>query len=137
MGRPLDTPQRRLPTGVELLHAADIAQLLADRTRLGILSLLLPDAELSVGEIAAHLERPVPAVSQHLAKLKNGRLVVARREGTAMMYSLCGEHVALLVENLLQHTEHELFLEPPHHSAARAEAAASEPGSALGLAEAR
>lgn len=117
MGKPLETPERRLPSEVELLHAADLAQLLADRTRLGILSLLLPDAELPVGEIAARLERPVPATSQHLAKLKNGRLVVARRQGTAMYYSLAGEHVSLLVENLLQHTEHELFLEPPHHGA--------------------
>lgn len=115
MGAPTHSPERRLPTGVELLHAADIAQLLADRTRLGILSLLLPDTELSVGEIATRLERPVPAVSQHLAKLKHGRLVTARREGTSIFYRICGEHVALLVENLLQHTEHELFMDPPHH----------------------
>lgn len=116
MGRPLETPERRLPTEVELQHAAEVAQLLADKTRLGILSLLLPDNELPVGEIAARLARPVPATSQHLAKLKAGRLVVARRQGTAMYYSLSGEHVSLLLENLLQHTEHELFPEPPHHS---------------------
>ncbi len=37
MGAPTHSPERRLPTGVELLHAADIAQLLADRTRLRML----------------------------------------------------------------------------------------------------
>jgi len=132
MGKPLETPERRLPSEVELLHAADLAQLLADRTRLGILSLLLPDAELPVGEIAARLERPVPATSQHLAKLKNGRLVVARRQGTAIYYSLAGEHVALLIENLLQHTEHELFLEPPHHGVrATVSAGAADPVSGV------
>lgn len=117
MGKPAETPAMRQPTATELDHAASVLQLLADRTRLGILSLLLSGAELSVGEIAQMLDRPVPAVSQHLAKLKSGRLVLARRDGTSIMYRLCGEHVALLVENLLQHTEHELFVEPPHHSA--------------------
>lgn len=116
MGRPLETPERRVPTEVELQHAANVAQALADKTRLGILSLLLSDTELSVGEIATKLGRAVPSTSQHLAKLKTGRLVVVRRQGTAMIYSLAGEHVSLLVENLLQHTEHELFPEPPHHS---------------------
>lgn len=115
MGKPAETPAIRQPTGTELEHAAAVLQLLADRTRLGILSLLLPGAELSVSEIAQLLERPVPAVSQHLAKLKSGRLVLSRREGTSIRYRLCGEHVSLLVENLLQHTEHELFAEPPHH----------------------
>lgn len=118
MGKPIDTPPTRQPTAVELDHAASVLQLLSDRTRLGIIALLLPGAELSVGEIAQRLDRPVPAVSQHLSKLKGGRLVLARREGTSIMYRLCGEHVSLLVENLLQHTEHELFAEPPHHSSA-------------------
>lgn len=116
MGRPSETPAVRQPTEAELDHAASVLQVLSDRSRLGIISVLLPGQELSVGEIAQQLDRPVPAISQHLAKLKNGRLVVARREGTSMKYRLRGEHVSLLVENLLQHTEHELFSEPPHHT---------------------
>lgn len=117
MGRPLEATAVRQPTASELEHAATVIQLLADRTRLGILALLLPGTELSVGEISALLDRPIAAVSQHLAKLKGGRLVFSRREGTSIRYRLSGEHVALLVENLLQHTEHELFADPPHHGA--------------------
>lgn len=109
----------RTPSPFELDHAASVLQLLADRTRLGVLSILLSDGELSVGDIAQRLERPTPAISQHLAKLKTGRLVTARRDGTSMLYRLQGEHVAELVRNLLHHTEHELFEDPPHHSSDR------------------
>lgn len=117
MGKPNATPPLREPTAAELDHAASVLQLLSDRTRLAIISLLVPDIELSVGEIATRLERPVPAISQHLAKLRTGKLVLSRRDGTSIRYRLCGEHVSSLVENLLQHTEHELFAEPPHHRA--------------------
>lgn len=129
MGRPdaERPPAPRQPSPAELEHAAGVLQLLADRTRLGILALLASGGELSVGEIAEHLERPVPAVSQHLAKLKGGTLVLTRREGTSIHYRLGGEHVADLVENLLQHTEHALFADPPHHTAVTTGVPAGEP----------
>jgi DNA-binding transcriptional ArsR family regulator len=119
MGRPDVTAALRHPTETELDHAASVLQLLSDRSRLGIIAILLDGDESSVGDIARRLDRPVPAISQHLAKLKSGRLVLARREGTSILYRIGGEHVSALVENLLQHTEHELFAEPPHHTAAR------------------
>ncbi|GAA2177965.1 hypothetical protein GCM10009847_06120 [Leucobacter tardus] len=129
MGRPdaEHPPAPRQPSPAELEHAAGVLQLLADRTRLGILALLASGGELSVGEIAEHLERPVPAVSQHLAKLKGGTLVLTRREGTSIHYRLGGEHVAELVENLLQHTEHALFADPPHHTAVNRGVSAENP----------
>lgn len=117
MDKPSVAHALRTPSPFELDHAASVLHLLADRTRLGVLSILLTGDELSVGEIAERLDRQVPAISQHLAKLKAGRLVAARRDGTSMMYRLQGEHVAELVKNLLHHTEHELFVDPPHHSA--------------------
>ncbi|WP_175637306.1 ArsR/SmtB family transcription factor [Sinomonas mesophila] len=75
-----------LPSDADLDGAAELARLVADRTRLGILALLAP-RELSVGEIAQKLNRPVASVSQHLAKLRIGRLVSSRRAGTTI-YSL-------------------------------------------------
>ena len=59
--------------------------------------------------IAEALDRPTPAVSQHLAKLRAGHLVTARREGTTIYYSQANEHVSALVTNVLQHTEHTLY----------------------------
>lgn len=128
MGKPTTTPEPRQLTDSELDYAASLMQLLADQTRLGILAALLPGAEVSVGELAEQLERPLPAISQHLAKLRHGRLVSSRREGTSVRYRFCGEHVAALLENLFQHTEHELFLEPPHHSGERLLGAADARG---------
>lgn len=115
MGEAQGRPQQRDVTPLELDHAASVLQVLSDRTRLAIVAMLAPDAELSVSEIAVRLDRPVPAVSQHLAKLRAGQLVSTRREGTSIHYRLGGAHVSNLVLNLLQHTEHELFMDPPHH----------------------
>ena len=56
--------------------------MLADRTRVKIL-LALRDGEQSVGDLAAAMHKPTPGVSQHLAKLRLARMVVARHEGTA------------------------------------------------------
>ena len=99
---------------VGLDEAVDILRLLADRTRLEIL-VLLGDGERAVGAIAAAVGRPVPGVSQHLAKLRGGHLVTARREGTTVYYALSSEHVEALVTNVIQHSEHVVYAVPPHH----------------------
>ena len=105
---------RKSPPQVDLNEAVEVLRLLADPTRWAILS-LLDGAELSVGAIAEQLGRPVPAVSQHLAKLRTGRLVSTRRDGTSIFYTQPDEHVAALVTNVLHHTEHVLYDRPPHH----------------------
>lgn len=98
----------------ELARAVEVLRLLADRTRLEVLA-LLDGAELSVSDLASALGRPLPAVSQHLAKLRAGRLVSARRDGVKVLYSQPDEHVAALVTNVLHHAEHLLYETPPHH----------------------
>lgn len=95
--------------------AVDVLRLLADGTRLAILASLRDGASTSVSALAAEVDRPVPAVSQHLAKLRAGRLVRSRREGTTVLYSTANEHVDQLVTHVLQHSEHLLFDVPPHH----------------------
>lgn len=105
---------RATPDDVRLDEAVDVLRLLADRTRLEIL-VLLSGGERAVGAIAAEVGRPVPGVSQHLAKLRGGRLVTTRREGTTVFYSLSSEHVDALVTNVIQHSEHVLYDVPPHH----------------------
>ena len=110
----MTTMTTNLTDAADLDHAVDILRLLADRTRLAVLA-LLDGTELSVTAIAEALDRPTPAVSQHLAKLRAGHLVMARREGTTIYYSQTNEHVSALVTNVLQHTEHTLYPVPPHH----------------------
>lgn len=106
-----------LPSDADLDGAAELARLVADRTRLAILA-LLAQRELSVGEIAQKLHRPVAAVSQHLAKLRIGRLVSSRRAGTTIYCALANEHVGALVTNILEQSEHTLYDRPPHHERA-------------------
>ena len=98
----------------EIDYAVSVLRLLGDPTRLAILT-LLEGEELASGVIAETLGRPAPAVSQHLAKLKAGNLVVSRRDGAAVLYSQPSPHVAALVTNVLQHAEHALYEVPPHH----------------------
>ncbi|MGC5076345.1 ArsR/SmtB family transcription factor [Agrococcus sp. DT81.2] len=103
------------PSAEEIATAAAVLKLLADPTRLAILA-MLDGRELPVGAIAAALQRPLPAVSQHLAKLRAHGLVVARRDGSSVHYGQPDAHVARLVTNALHHAEHLLHATPPHHA---------------------
>ncbi|HEY8436042.1 MAG TPA: metalloregulator ArsR/SmtB family transcription factor [Haloplasmataceae bacterium] len=62
---------------------------LADKTRLRILALLKVE-ELCVCELVEILQMTQPAVSQHMRKLKNAKLVKERRNGQWVFYSLDG-----------------------------------------------
>src|SRR5690606_32347502 len=72
-------------------YAVEILSLLADATRVRII-LALRGGELSVNELAERVGKSGPAVSQHLAKLRMGRVVACRRDGTRMYYRLANEH---------------------------------------------
>jgi DNA-binding transcriptional ArsR family regulator len=58
---------------------------IAAPTRQRILRLVW-DAELSAGEIAAQFDVTRPAISQHLAVLREAGLVSERRNGTRRLY---------------------------------------------------
>lgn len=55
------------------------------------------------------------AVSQHLAKLRWGKVVQARQEGTRVFYSLIDEHARELVMHAVFQAEHVIESFPPHH----------------------
>ena len=67
--------------------------LLAGETRVRILALLKSFGELCVCDLATVLEMTPAAVSQHLARLRTGGMVISRRDGMTIYYRL-GEHVA-------------------------------------------
>ncbi|MBA4495073.1 ArsR/SmtB family transcription factor [Paenactinomyces guangxiensis] len=62
---------------------------LSDKTRLRILALLKVE-DLCVCELVEILQISQPAVSQHMRKLKNAKLVKERRSGQWVFYSLDG-----------------------------------------------
>ncbi len=85
--------------------AATVFRLLADPTRLSLVW-HLREGERSVNELADLVERPSPAVSQHLAKLRLAGLVSTRRAGTTVWYRLENDHVGRLVVDALSHAQH-------------------------------
>lgn len=71
---------------------------LADPTRRRILALLRP-GDLPAGEIATHFEMAWASVSHHLQVLRDAGLVLSRREGQFIIYSLN----TTVVQEALQH----------------------------------
>jgi DNA-binding transcriptional ArsR family regulator len=97
--------------------AVEVLRMLADPTRLQLAGLLL-DEERSVSELAAILDKPVPGVSQHLAKMRMARLVTTRKQGTSVLYRVENGHVRQLVIDTIGHVEHLLDQVPAHHRTA-------------------
>lgn len=94
--------------------AAEVFTLLSDPTRIRII-LALRDGELAVGELAEQVGKTPTVVSQHLAKLRWGKVVLARQEGTRVFYSLIDEHARELVTQAVFQAEHVVDGFPPHH----------------------
>ncbi len=67
---------------------ADHFSLLAGETRLKIIILLTDSGELCVCDLASVLEMTPAAVSQHLSRLRSGRMVQSRRDGMTIYYRL-------------------------------------------------
>lgn len=70
-----------------------VARAIAAPHRREILS-LVRDAELSAGEIAARFDVTRPAISQHLAALREAGLLSERRDGTRRLYRARPEPLA-------------------------------------------
>jgi ArsR family transcriptional regulator len=75
---------------------------MADAPRLRILE-LLKKRELCVTEIVAAVAEKFSTVSQRLRILRTEGLIVRRREGNHLYYTLADGHVAELLQNALAH----------------------------------
>lgn len=97
----------------------EVFRMLADATRVQVLWSLInqPNHEMSVNDLAEHVGKPAPSVSQHLAKLRMARLVRTRRDGTTIFYSLENDHVRQLVIDAVFNAEHAGPGIPRHHRA--------------------
>ena len=62
-------------------------QALSDPTRRKIVE-MLRERDLNAGEVASAFEISAPSISHHLAILKNAELIMARRQGQFIVYSL-------------------------------------------------
>jgi DNA-binding transcriptional ArsR family regulator len=72
--------------------------LLADPTRLRVLSALHDAGEISVSELAGRTGIPVASVSQHLNRLAAGGVVARRRQGTSVHYRIADATIQALCD---------------------------------------
>ncbi len=72
--------------GVEKL--AGTLRTIGDTTRLSILCFIFNSKEACVSEIALHLKESVAITSHHLRALERDGIVVSRRHGKKILYSL-------------------------------------------------
>ena len=89
-----------IPTERQFFMAADVFSMLCDSTRLRILWLLCHTEEC-VNNIATAVNMSSPAVSHHLRNLKQSGLIVSRREGKEVLYTLAKTKEATLVHNMI------------------------------------
>jgi len=78
------------------LQLGQVLALTGNEVRLKILFLLEEENELCPCDLSDILGMSIPAVSQHLRKLKDGSIIEARKEGQTIFYSLRNEHLKVL-----------------------------------------
>lgn len=81
-------------------EAARLLRLLANERRLLLLCHLAGAGEMTVSALAATVGLSQPALSQHLAKLREDGLVATRKASQAVFYRLADPKAARLLEVL-------------------------------------
>ncbi|NCD68893.1 ArsR/SmtB family transcription factor [Mucilaginibacter sp. P19] len=77
----------------------DLSQVVAlagNEVRLKILFLLTQEKELCPCDLSDILDMTIPAVSQHLRKLKDGGVIRSRKSGQTVFYSVDPSQITLL-----------------------------------------
>jgi DNA-binding transcriptional ArsR family regulator len=99
--------RRSLPGTPLLAGVTEVFAALSDPTRLRIVTALRA-RELCVCDLAATLGLSESAVSHQLRLLRRTGLVRPRRDGRLVYYALDDAHVAVLVDQALDHARHQL-----------------------------
>jgi len=81
------------------VHACNLLKAMANATRLMVLC-QIAEGERSVGELAQAVGQSQSGLSQHLTVLRNKNLVVARRVGQTIYYSLASKEAAAVMATL-------------------------------------
>jgi len=80
----------------EIEHYADILKLIGNAVRMKILYLLAEENELCVCDLSDILGMQIPAISQHLRKLKDKSIVQTKKVGQTIYYSITLHNIALV-----------------------------------------
>ena len=88
-------------------EAARLLRLLSNENRLLLLCHLVAEGEMTVGGLATAVGLSQPALSQHLAMLREDGLVATRKEAQAVFYRLADPKAARVLAVL-----HDLYCAP-------------------------
>lgn len=88
--------------GNSISQLSQILSLAGNEVRLKILYLLEQETQLCVCDLSEILQMTIPAVSQHLRKLKDGGMIQSRRQGQTLFYSLKEDHHKI-IKPLFEH----------------------------------
>ncbi len=88
------------------MRIASLFAVLSDPTRLQVVYALLraESGELCVGDLATGLARDDTTISHQLRVLRNQQIVAMRKAGRTVYYRLVDEHIRLLLELSLTHS---------------------------------
>ncbi|NIJ11379.1 DNA-binding transcriptional ArsR family regulator [Saccharomonospora amisosensis] len=107
-----DVSGEQLAEADRFAEAAQVLALLADPTRLQLLSLLTTEQDVST--LSARVPASRSSVSQHLGRLRLAGLVHARKDGRRVLYRVTSDHLSALVAEALDYADH-VTLGIPHH----------------------
>jgi ArsR family transcriptional regulator, lead/cadmium/zinc/bismuth-responsive transcriptional repressor len=88
--------EKLLTNGDSFTELSNLLALAGNEVRLKIMYLLEEENELCPCDLADILVMSVPAISQHLRKMKDGNVITGRRVGQTIFYSLKTEQLNLL-----------------------------------------
>lgn len=94
----------QMPPESQLADVAELFKIFGDLTRVRIIFVLFQHEEC-VRDIAQKLEMTQSAISHQLRVLKQSRLVVSRREGKTIFYSLADAHISSIFGQALEHIQ--------------------------------
>lgn len=76
-------------------YLANSLSLAGNSVRLKILFLLQEEGQLCVCDLSDILEMNISAISQHLRKLKDGKIIVSKKTGQTIFYSMSAEYASI------------------------------------------
>lgn len=94
--------QKILEREESLFSVSKVLALAGNSTRLKMLYLLSIETELCPCDLSDILQMTVPAISQHLRKLRDANMVKSRKVGQTVFYSLKEDHYQI-IEPLFYH----------------------------------
>ncbi len=98
----VEESRKQMVAEKEVDAMSEIFSMFGDSTRLKIMNALFA-GELCVSDLASLLEMSTSAISHQLSNLKKTKLVVTRKRGKNVYYSMADEHIYNIYKMALEH----------------------------------